>query len=217
MSDLARVERKGVAKSAGLVGKARADIALVNRRKHEIASAFYDIGEALARLKKPAVWKALGHESFAAMCDRELGLSVSQADRLIDIVHHMTKSEARKLGPAKAAALADLIDATDSRDTVRGALSRGVKLPGGKKLDVRGSSTRAIERATKAVRGRKPSGRGRHVSKVDAAIGASLAKSLRSLGAKDAKVTVVAGLTGRRARVRIDIAADELVLLRKAT
>ena len=218
MSNLTRVEQAATKSLKGIVSKARADIALINRRKHEIATAFYDMGEALLRLKRPEVWRALGHESFASMCDVELEMSVSQAERLIAIVQHMTKREAAKLGAAKAAALADLVDATPAKDTVKGALTRGVKLPDGKKLNARTASTRAIGEAAKAARktSKPATGRGRHVSSEDAHIAAALGKTLRAFGAKDAKVVVVAGLAGKRARVKIEVGVEQLVLLAKA-
>ncbi len=218
MSNLTRVEQAATKSLKGIVSKARADIALVNRRKHEIATAFYDMGQALQRLKRPEVWRALGHESFASMCDVELEMSVSQADWLIAIVQHMTKSEAAKLGAAKAAALADLVDATPAKDTVKGALSRGVKLPSGKKLNARTASSRAIGQAAKAARAAsKPATkRGRHVSPEDVRIGAQLAKHLRAAGAKGAKVTIVAGLAGQRARVKIEVGVEQLGVLAKA-
>ena len=218
MTQIESLERVAKGKLTGIVGKARADIALINRRKHEIATAFYDIGQALVRLKRPGVWRALGHESFAALCGVELDMSVAQADRLVAIVEHMTRSEARNLGATKAAALAELVDATPARDTVRGALSRGVKLPGGKKLNARAASTRAIGRAAKAARAAsKPATkRGRRVSKEDARVGTALGKELRALGVKDGKVTVLAGLAGRRARVKIEVGVEELGMLAKA-
>lgn len=57
---------------------ARADVAFVNDKKREIASDFYAIGLALKRLKQPAAFRALGHESFASLCDLELDLSTNQ-------------------------------------------------------------------------------------------------------------------------------------------
>ena len=93
-----------------------------------------------------------------------------------------------------------------------------MKLPGGKKLDARAASTRAIGRAAKQARqASKPATkRGRRVSKEDARAGAALGKALRALGVKDGKVTVVAGLAGHRARVKIEVSVEALGLLAKA-
>ena len=203
---LARAERTAKKNLARIGARARRDIALIKRRKHDIAGAFYDIGQALIRLKDPAVIRALGHQSFAALCESELELSVPQADRLIDIVRGMTRHEAAKLGPARAAALVDLVSATPGRDTARGAIRRGVKLPGGKKLNPRTASARAMESAAKSVRAatRPAKGRGRHVAREELALGAALEKKLRVEGVAAAKVAVLAGPPGKPARARID-------------
>ena len=215
MDKLTRTERTAKRKLAAIAAAARRDIALVKRRKHDIEGAFYDIGQALVRLKKPDVIRALGHQTFDALCQIELQMSVAQADRLISVAGSMTRDEAKKLGPAKAAALVDLLSATPGRDTARGALARGVRLPGGKKLDPKTSSARAMESAAKSVRSatRPAKGRGRHVAREELALGAALEKKLRADGVATARVVVVAGPPGKPARVRID--GVELGSLRK--
>ena len=52
-------------KLARIRDAARADIALIMAKRFVIEDAFLDIGEALKRLKPPAVWRALGRKSFA--------------------------------------------------------------------------------------------------------------------------------------------------------
>ena len=195
---------------------ARADVALVRARKHEIAKAFYEIGLALVRLKNPAAWRALGHQSFAALCDAELDLSVSQADRFIDVVQHFTVTDASKLGVEKAAALADLLSATPGHDTTHAAIAHGVRLPDGKTLHPRTASVRAIESAAKKIRGAQPAKkRGRRLAAGDARAGAALEKKLHGAGAKDARVHVLAGYAGHPARVRLEIDLPELAVLGK--
>lgn len=201
-----RAERAAKLKLTRIVKAARADIALIRRRKRDVEDAFYDMGQALLRLKAPEVVRALGHRSFAELCTKELEVSATQAERLITIVQRMGRDEAGKLGASKAAALIDLVDATPAKDTPSGALARGVAMPGGKRLAVKGASARAIERAAKAVRQASPrtEKRGRRVEAAERAVGEKLAKRLHALGVKEAKVTVVAGPPGKGARVRIE-------------
>ena len=63
---------------------ARQDIALIQRKRADVAAAFYDIGEALVRLKASGAHRALKHPSWEAFCVAELDMSESQAERLIE-------------------------------------------------------------------------------------------------------------------------------------
>jgi hypothetical protein len=59
--------------------------------------------------------------------------------------------------------------------------------------------------------------RGRQVAAEDAAYGTKLEKTLHALGARDAKVRVVAGLPGKPARLRIEgVTVGQAPLLAKA-
>src|SRR5262245_41137712 len=123
------IERSVAAKRARLAREARADIALVKRRRARIAEDFYDIGEALARLKRPGVPESLGYTTFAELCERELGMSLGKANYLIAVVTHVPRAEAARLGQDRTVALLELADATPEEDTVT-ELARGiVKLP----------------------------------------------------------------------------------------
>jgi len=219
MDKMTRMERTAKRKLAAIARAARRDIALVKARKHDIEGAFYDIGQALARLKKKEVIQALGHPSFDSLCQIELEMSVPQADRLIAVTRKMTKNEAKNLGPAKAAALVDLLSATPGRDTAHGALSRGMTLPDGKKLNPKTTSARAMEGAAKSVRTatRPAKGRGRHVTRDELALGSALEKKLHAEGIATARVAVVAGPPGKPARARIDgVELDALAKLATA-
>ncbi len=214
-----RAERAAKLKLARLVKAARADIALIKRRKRDVEDAFYDIGQALIRLKDPAVVRALGRRSFSELCEKELQMSGSQADRLITVVRSMNREDAGKLGSTKAAALIDLAEATPARDTASGLLARGVALPGGGRLNPKQASTRAIERAAKSIRasGGKRDPRGRRLDASATLLGQKLEKKLHAFGAKTARVTVVAGAPGKVANVRIDqLPIDRLKALREA-
>src|SRR6476660_9353009 len=70
-------------KQQELARAAHDDIALVKLKQAEIVSAFYDIGEALARLSRPGVPESIGHAGFAALVEHELEMSLTAASQLI--------------------------------------------------------------------------------------------------------------------------------------
>lgn len=63
--------------------------------------------------------------SFAELCAEHVGISSSQADRLVDIVTNMTREEAIDVGATKAASLVALARATPEDDTVSDLLRHG--------------------------------------------------------------------------------------------
>jgi hypothetical protein len=209
-----RAEGAAQAKIARLVAQAKEDIALIARRRADISDAFYDIGEALVRLKRREVVAAMGCRSFAELCEKRIGLSSSQADRLVDIVTSMTRTEALAVGATKAASIVALVRATPEDDTASDVLRGGARVRG-KLVDVKKASSRAIARATAEVRkGKTP--RGRSVTKEERASCASLEKALRAAGAKDAKVSAKAGRVAGAARATIEIAVADLARLGRA-
>jgi hypothetical protein len=197
-----------------VLDQATRDIALIRRRRAEISDAFYDIGEALVRLKRREVVLAMGCKTFAELCEKYVAISATQAERLMDIVENMTRDAAIGLGSTKAASLVALARATPADDTAADLLAHGLRVHG-KKLDVAHASSRAIASATAKVRTRAVS-RGRSVSKSEHAEAHALVRSLESAGATDARVIAKAGRVGGGARVAIDIAIAELPLLAKA-
>ena len=209
-----RAAAASTVKLARTVAQAKADIALITRRRTEISEAFYDIGEALIRLKRRDVVAAMGCRSFAELCEKHVGLSSSQADRLVDIVTSMTRTEALSVGVTKAASIVALVRATPAHDTPASALRDGVRVRG-KLVDVKQASSRAIARATSQVRkGRLPPGR--VVTREERAAGAALQRALRAAGAKDATVEVKAGRVAGAARATIVLAVTDLALLGRA-
>lgn len=200
-----RALRAADAKLVRLLEEARADLALIARRKAEIVESFYDIGEALRRLKRREIVAALGRKSFAEVCSKDARVSVSQAGRLIDIVEHMSRSEAVAMGQAKASALVGLAEATPEVDTPGGLLRRKkpMALPGGGTLDTQKASARMIERAAKEMRRARPvtGTRGSRVSQEDARVGEGLTRRLARAGVR---VTIVAGAPGQPATFRFD-------------
>ena len=209
-----RAEALAKGKIARIVAAARRDIAFIRSKRGEITAAFYDIGEALLRLKKPEVPRAFGRPSWDAFCTADLRMSATQAQRLIDIVESMSREEAVALGTStKASSVAELIGATPEDDTVRDAL-RGKVVVHGRTLDVKNMSAGAIAAETKAVRTRT-SKRGRGVSEAGRKRIAALAKSLRALGLT-ATVALKAGLMNREAKVTIVAPLSELHALGKS-
>jgi hypothetical protein len=150
-------------KSARVLAAARSDIALLRRKRGDIAAAFYDMGEALVRLKEPGVYRAFKQSSWEAFCRAELAMSESQAERLIEIVTHMTREDAMKLGTfSKASSVARLVQASTADETVAHAIRKGVVV-GKRRIDVNRASVRGIAEATREIS--RPRGtRGRHPS-----------------------------------------------------
>jgi hypothetical protein len=201
-------------KVARVLAEARKDIALLRRKRGDIAAAFYDMGEALARLKKPEVFAAFKRASWEAFCQSDLAMSLSQAERLIAIVQTMTREDAIKLGTfSKASSVARLVQATPADETVAQAIRDGVVV-GKKRIDVKSASVRRIAEATRDVP-RARGKRGRRVSEEDAAFVAKLAHAVASLGL-DARLTAKAGLAGKGARVAIDVAVADVAKLGRA-
>ena len=93
----------------------------------------------------------MGCRSFAERCEKHVGLSSSQADRLVDIVTSMTRTDALSVGATKAASIVALVRATPADDTAADLLRRGARVRG-KVVDVKKARSRAIARATVAVR-----------------------------------------------------------------
>lgn len=201
-----RAARAAKSKLARIAAQARADVALVRLKKRFIADAFYELGEALMRLKRPAAYGALGHKSFAELCRKDIDMSVEQADRLVEIVLRMDRKEATDLGSSRASAILDLVDATPARDTPHGIERRGVVLPSGERVDVKRALLGDLRRAARQVRTATPpaSKRGKHIGAADAAFAARLQAALVRRGAKGAKVAAVAGPPGKGARLRIE-------------
>lgn len=191
---------------ANLARRAHADISLIKARKADIADAFYDIGEALVRLRARGVPEALGYPNFETLCEREVGLRETQVGVLIDIVTRLTREQAVAMGQSKAAAFARLAEATPTADTPAALYRRGVRTPSGKTI-TKASSTRAIDEASKefrqAAHGSKR-GRGRTTTPEERAVAAGIERKLHAAGVKTAKVRALATVPGKEANLRID-------------
>ena len=197
-------ERLAAGKRARIEREAREAIALIRRRKAEIAEAFYDIADALVRLSEPVVLSVVGHATIYELADKEVGLSGKQVDDLIAIRRRLTREQAIELGSQRRAkAFIDLADATPQRDTPTGLLERGAKAAG---LAPR-ASARAAERAAATVRRSHagPVKRGKTTSAEERAIATAILKALVAAKVEEPRCDAVATRPGRPAKLRIEI------------
>jgi hypothetical protein len=133
--------------------RARELIALVQDKLRTAASAFYDIGVALAELSSPPLYTAAGYRSFAALVRTELGFSADKARQLITVAQGLKRTTALSLGPARAAAVIALTRATPEDDTPE-EVARGKVTVRGHRKPVRPAdmSAREIARAAATER-----------------------------------------------------------------
>ena len=204
------------AKTTRLLAAAREHLAVIARRKNAITEAFYDIGLALAALKKRELVAALGRRSFAEVCEKDAGISAVVAERLIGIVENMTAEQALAMGQKKAMALIDLAAATPAQDSAAGLFrKKSIALPGGRSLDLHAASANAIEEAAKTIRhgvaakagkrgGTGKAARGRTTSADERALAELLQRKLHKLGLERARVTAVATKPGHESDLRIE-------------
>ncbi len=185
-------------------------VALVRRRKAEIADAFYDMGEALRELGTDDMLLALRRKSFEEVCKKDCGISVALADSLVKVVKAMTRREAIRFGRTKAIALVELAAATPADDTPAGlARQQQVRLADGESVDPRRASAQTIEAAAKRERQfqaarRGGARRGRTTTAEERALAAELQKRLRKRGLDRVTVTAVATKPGRESDLRIE-------------
>lgn len=202
---------------ARLLERARDDVALVVRRRGEITDAFYDIGEALLRLREDPVPRLLGRSGFAELCTKDLGISATRAGELVAVVTRVKRSDALRWGQDKTIALLSLASASDQVETP-GMLQAGkLRLHSGKRLDLETTSAQDIRALAKEERSRRPSTkRGRTTTAAERAAAAQLERALRSAGVKSATVEALATRPGAISDVRIRLPVDKLETLRGA-
>lgn len=204
-----------------LLTQAKELIALIKRRRAEISDAFYDIGEALVVLQQRDMLSALGMKSFAELCESKLGISVSLAAQLVDVVKSMTREEAVAMGQSKAIAMVALAQATPAPDTPGELFAKGrVRVPGAPDIDARTAGARRIATAAKQFRDASDKGaprRGRTTTAEERAYAAKLQAAVRRAGLDRATVEVVATKPGQISDVRIaHVAVDRIGDLAKA-
>ncbi|MDB4928580.1 MAG: hypothetical protein JWM10_1064 [Myxococcaceae bacterium] len=183
-------------------------ITRVRDLRARIEDDFLEIGQELARLDQPGMVEALGYESFAALCEEALGMSLPKAKQLIAITTRLSVELARALTQDRAAALLALVDATPEDDEPEAVLRATLTLPDGAKLDVDKASTQAIWEGARAIRRAEVAkagkrSRGRTVSPDEQATAAAIAKAIQRVEAlATTEVTLKAGAKGRALQAR---------------
>lgn len=122
----------------------------IERKKAEVARAFYDLGSALRELNDKKLYGVLGYPSFDAMlADREI-MSPAQARKLVEVVRRFDREMAQRLGAEKAYALARYVARTKQDDDVAELVAEGFPL-GGRRKPIDEVSVRQITHATQVA------------------------------------------------------------------
>ena len=205
LAKIGRTAKLGAKRKAAVAKKGHAMIALVKAKKDEIARDFYVIGKALVWLHDQSVASALGHSSFAELCDVELQMSSAQAQRLMNVVKSFPKRTAEELTAAKATAIIDLAGALGGKTTPKGLLERGtVHVPGVGALDVKSADAATIDRAAKAARAkRRHATHGVSLSSAEEQLVAHLRAALRRAKLESAEIEGIAASAATGGRFRI--------------
>jgi uncharacterized protein YaiL (DUF2058 family) len=200
------------AKVERLRAKALAAIARIREAQGDIAGNMVDIGLALVELKEKGVAEALGRKGFAEVCEKDLSLPLATANGLVKLATCVPRTVVAKLGPSKASAVLDLVEATPEDDTVEELMAAKLRLPSGRVLDVSRASVAEIREAAKEVRAAhsKPEAptRGFTTSPAEKKRFGGFAKALAESGHGAAKL--VAARDGRGAKVRFEVRLADL-------
>jgi hypothetical protein len=199
------------------LAEARAVIAEIRRKQAQIADAFYDIGELLVRLKKPAAIRVLGRASFGEVCEKDLSMSTTRADWLVAVAQRVRRDDALAWGQDKTMALLELSNATTASDTPSMLEAEKLRAPGGKRFDLARASAAEIRRFAKALRTRRGKGstRGRTTTPAERAIAKAIARALHHEGVEGTAVAV-ATKAGQVSKLRVEVPIDRLEVLRYA-
>jgi hypothetical protein len=132
--------------------RARANelLASIERRKRDIARAFYDLGAALRELNEKKLYGSLGYASFDAMLEDREVMSAAQARKLIEVVRTFDREMAQRLGAEKAYALARYVVRTKQDDDVSEYVAEGFPL-GGRRKPIDEVTVRQISHATQVA------------------------------------------------------------------
>lgn len=212
-----RAKELHASKLARLAAVGRAAIARVRERQGDIAASMVDIGLALHELRADGVAEALGRKGFADVCAVDLQLPLTTALNLIAIATRVPRAVVTSLGPERARAVLELVDATPANDTPEAVLAKPVKLPSGKLLDVRSAAVAEIREAAKAFRAARPDatakrGRGFTASPEEKRRFAAFAKGLQAHPV-EASAKLIASRGAKGAKVRIEVHLTELAKL----
>jgi len=204
-------------KLARLAAVGRGAIARIRERQADVAASMVDIGLALHELRAEGVAEALGRKGFAEVCEVDLELPLTTALNLIALATRVPRAVVTALGPERARAVLELVDATPANDTPEAVLAKPVKLPSGKLLDVRSAGVAEIREAAKAFRAARPGattkrGRGFSASPEEKKTFAAFAKRLHEHHG-EAAAQLIASRGAKGAKVRIEVHLSELTKL----
>ena len=196
------------------VERAEELLALIERRKAQIADAFYDVGEALRELLRDKLHVALGHASFEEMLVKRRVLAHTRAKQLIRIVDRMPRHLALELGPSKSLELVRWTEATPDVDTPASVIRKNTSIDG---VPARNISARGLSDARTTLVAGQRRAKGEVDAKEEAAgrTARTLQAWLRKHGARAATATPRRTASGWRVAAELTVAeADELSRVR---
>lgn len=191
------------AKKASTAAAQRAEelLSLIERRKARIAEDFYEIGLALAEIRKKKLFVALGYTSFGGLLAARKVMSRRTAEKLIGVVTNVPRPKAMELGPEKAYALARLVATTPELDTIDDVLDKGVQVGKGRKK-LAGASASEIAETARAVRAKTEKPDPREIAAEKAA--RALQAAVRAAGGRGATASASRAKGGFEVLLRVD-------------
>jgi hypothetical protein len=160
-------------------------IARIQTRMQWIEESFYEVGVALQALRAPAVWSALGYETFEALIETLPNLSLQMAYRLLRIADHYEESTAIALTQSKALALLSYVEATPEADDAESLARSDAKVAG---VPISKQTVRGILEAASEAR---PAAKKRPGEAEARARGTKLERALEALTEEAVSVRIV--------------------------
>ena len=145
---LAAIAAEARTAKARKAARAEELLALIERRKAQIADAFYDVGEALKELLRGKLYLALGHASFEDLLEKRRVLGYTRAKDLIRIVDRTPRHIALELGAEKSLELVRWTEATPAVDTPASVVRDNTVIDG---VPAREISARGLAKARKRL------------------------------------------------------------------
>jgi hypothetical protein len=208
----ALAERVSTRAKAERAREARALLETITRKIAQAEESFYEIGAALARLRDPGMFGALGFDTFESLLASIPKLSRQVAYRCLRTATSYDEPTALALAQSKAIALLTYVDATPEPDDAQ-ALAEADAMIGG--VAISKQTVEGILRAAAEVR--PPSKRREREGEAEAErAAAALERRLRGAGARGVDVRVA--LRKKEWRLVVEVpaaAAARLTLARK--
>jgi len=192
--------------------EARALLETITRKIAAAEESFYEIGAALAKLRDPAMFGALGFDTFESLLADIPKLSRQVAYRCLRIATSYDEPTALALAQSKAVALLTYVDATPEPDDAQALAEADAKIGG---VAISKQTVEGILRAAAEVR--PPSKRREREGEAEAErAAAALERRLRGAGARGVDVRVALRKKEWRLVVEVPAAAAAwLTLARK--